>query len=146
MAKRASGKSAGGTKAAPAAKKARTAGTQKPARRPTRGGARQAKPAETAPPVAETRPAGISVSIDDLVVEADEPQLERSQLRARLSVRRGDQIVYAERVNLDWPGGRDKFLRKASRALAAAGVATRIGEAVLSDLHGRLRGSADIRV
>jgi hypothetical protein len=82
--------------------------------------------------------------IDDLVVEADEPQLERNQLKALLSVRRGDQLVYTERVNLDWPGGRDKFLRKATRALGAAGVATRIGEALLGELRALLRArSAD---
>jgi hypothetical protein len=89
--------------------------------------------------VPEPPSGGVRVSVDDLIVEADEPQLERNQLKALLSVRRGGQLVYAERVNLDWPGGRDKFLRKATRALGAAGVATRIGEALLGELRALLR-------
>src|SRR5512139_3089914 len=135
MAKRVSGKSADGKKAVAAGRKVHAPGNQKPVRRPSRTpGVRRTKPVEQ-PAAAESPVAGVHIAIDDVIVEANEPQLERSQLRALLSVRRGDQIVYAERVNLDWPGGRDKFLRKASRALIAAGVATRIGEAVLSDLH-----------
>jgi hypothetical protein len=143
MAKRVSGKRADGEKAVASGRKVHATGIQKPVRRPTRAaGVRRTKPVATEQPTAaESPPAG--VHIDDVTVEADEPQLERSQLRALLSVRRGDQLVYAERVNLDWPGGRDKFLRKASRALVAAGVATRIGEAVLGDLRGLLRTRPD---
>ena len=146
MATRGNSRPAGGKKTVAAGKKVHASGAKKPVRRSTRTGARQGKPVETEqPPVAASATADVHVAIDDVIVEADEPQLERSQLRARLSVRRGNEIVYAERVNLDWPGGRDKFLRKASRALVAAGIATQIGEAVLSDLHGRLRARAAVR-
>jgi hypothetical protein len=59
-----------------------------------------------------------------------------------------DQVVYTEQVNLDWPGGREKFLRKATRALGAAGIATRIGEALLEELRAlaRTRAAAAPRV
>jgi hypothetical protein len=145
MATRGSGRPAGGKKTAAAGKKVQASGAKKPARRPTRATTRQAKPAELERPAAATAAtADVHVVIDDVIVEAVEPQVEQSQLRARLSVRRGDEIVYAERVNLDWPGGRDKFLRKAGRALIAAGVATQIGEAVLSEIHGRLRARAAV--
>jgi hypothetical protein len=114
------------------------------ARRKTGGEPAQHVETERAAPAAEPPPSGVQVSVDDLVVEATDSEIERHQLRAQLRIRRGGDVLYAERVNLDWPGGRDKFLRKASRALDAAGVATRLGGAVLSELYGLLRARSPV--
>jgi len=147
MAKRASGKRAEAEKTARPRRKV-AASTRKPVRRATRPpAAERSEPADVAAP-APAPPSGARVAVDDVLVEAGEPRVERNQLRALLSVRRGDQVVYTEHVNLDWPGGREKFLRKATRALGAAGIATRISEALLDELRAlaRARAAATPRV
>jgi hypothetical protein len=101
------------------------------------------RPVAGAPPPAPPS-SGVRVTLEELTVQAEEPRLERNELKAVLSVRRGEQLVYAERVNLDWPGGRDKFLRKATRALGAAGIATRITEACLAELRSGLRARSAV--
>jgi hypothetical protein len=141
MAKRVSGKRAVGEKTGRPRRKVGAPGTRKPVRRPSRRAAVAApEPAVVAAP--EPAPAGAHVSVDDVRVEADAPRFERNQLRAVLSVRRGEQVVYTEQVNLDWPGGREKFLRKATRALGAAGIATRISDALLEELRALARARA----
>ena len=84
-------------------------------------------------------PGGVRLSLGALTIDAERPEVERGALKAVVSVRRGDELLYSDRVNLDWSGGRDKFLRKATRALATAGVATRINEALLVDMRTALR-------
>src|SRR5436309_328714 len=69
-------------------------------------------------------PGGVRLSLGALTIDAERAEVERGALKAVVSVRRGDELLYSDRVNLDWSGGRDKFLRKATRALATAGVAT----------------------
>jgi len=147
MAKRASGKRVEAEKTARPRRKVRAPSTRTPVRRTTRGAAAErVEPVAIEAPVAapEPVPSAARVAVDDVLVDADEPRFERNQLRALVSVRRGDQVVYTEQVNLDWPGGREKFLRKATRALGAAGIATRIGEALLEELRAlaRVRAAA----
>src|SRR5439155_4541550 len=60
-------------------------------------------------------PGGVRLSLGALTIDAERPEVERGALKAVVSVRRGDELLYRDRVNLDWSGGRDKFLRKASR-------------------------------
>src|SRR5438132_10630766 len=84
-------------------------------------------------------PGGVRLSLGALTIDAERAEVERGALKAVVSVRRGDELLYSDRVNLDWSGGRDKFLRKATRALATAGVATRINEALLVDMRTALR-------
>jgi hypothetical protein len=152
MAKRASGKRAEAEKTARPRRKVRAPSTRTPVRRTARRAAagERVEPVVVDAPVAapEPVPSAARVAVDDVLVDADEPRFERNQLRALVSVRRGDQVVYTEHVNLDWPGGREKFLRKATRALGAAGIATRIGEALLEELRAlaRVRAAAAPRV
>jgi hypothetical protein len=87
-------------------------------------------------------PGGVHLSVDALTIDAAQVEVERGALKAVVSVHRGDELLYRERVNLDWSGGRDKFLRKASRALAMAGIATRINEALLAEMRTALRRQA----
>src|SRR5262249_22725214 len=139
MTKRASGKRAEVEKTARPRRKVAAPSTRKPVRRTTpRPTAERPEPTVVAAPE-PAPPPGARVAVEDLLVEADEPRMERNQLRALVSVRRGDQLVYTEQVNLDWPGGREKFLRKATRALGAAGIATRISEALLEELRALAR-------
>src|SRR5213594_4156896 len=97
-----------------------------------------------APPLPGWRPnpGGVHLSLDALTIDAAQVEVERGALKAVVSVRRGDELLYRDRVNLDWSGGRDKFLRKASRALATAGIATRINEALLAEMRTALRRQA----
>ena len=146
MAKRVTGKRTTVEKSARPRLKTAAPRARKPAGRPTRRTA--GAEVDVAPLVAESPPpepasSGVRISLEDLTVEADEAEVERSQLKALVSVRRGELVVHAERVNLDWPGGRDKFLRKATRALGAAGIATRITEACLAELRGLLRARSN---
>src|SRR5262249_34340443 len=125
--------------------------TRKPLGRTTRQAATEARePAPVAAPVAAPEPAvsGARVAVDDVLGEADEPRFERSQRRALVPVRRRAQGGYPEQENRDWPGGREKFLRKATRALGAAGIAARISEALLDELRAlaRVRAAAAPRV
>jgi len=142
MAKRTSGKQAAVEKVARPRRKVGAPSARKPVRRTTgQPTAERPEPAVVAAPE-PAPPSGARVAVDDVLVEADEPRFERNQLRALVSVRRGDQVVYTEQVNLDWPGGREKFLRKATRALGAAGIATRISEALLDELRNLARARA----
>ena len=84
-------------------------------------------------------PSGVRLSLDTLTVEALQAVVEKGELKAVVSVRRGDELLYSERVNFDWPGGREKFLRKSARALATAGVATRVTAALLAEMRAALR-------
>src|SRR5262245_26719713 len=111
MAKRASGKQAEAEKTVRPRRKVSAPSTRKPVRHtPRPPAAEPPAPAVGAAPE-PSAPSAARVAVDDVHVAADEPRFERSQLRALLSVRRGDQVVYTEQVNLDWPGGREKFLR-----------------------------------
>ena len=122
-----------------------------PAARPKRD-VRPAVEAESHPPASSSgappppgwrpNPGGVHLSLDALTIDAAQVEGERGALKAVVSVRRGDELLYRERVNLDWSGGRDKFLRKASRALATAGIATRINEALLAEMRTALRRRA----
>ena len=94
------------------------------------------------PPRWRPNPGGVHLSLDALTIDAAQVEVERGALKAVVSVRRGDELLYRDRVNLDWSGGRDKFLRKASRALATAGIATRINEALLAEMRTALRRRA----
>ena len=87
-------------------------------------------------------PGGVRLSLGALTIDAERAEVERGALKAVVSVRRGDELLYSDRVNLDWSGGRDKFLRKATRALATAGVATRLNEALLGEMRIALRRRA----
>ena len=87
-------------------------------------------------------PGGVRLSLGALTIDAERPEVERGALKAVVSVRRGDELLYSDRVNLDWSGGRDKFLRKATRALTTAGVATRLNEALLAEMRTALRRRA----
>ena len=104
--------------------------------------AASAQPAE-AETTAGTRwsstPTGVRLSLDTLTVDAAQAEVERGELKAVVSVCRGDELLYRERVNFDWPGGRDKFLRKAARALTTASVATRISDTLLAEMRDALR-------
>ena len=124
-------------------------------RSPTAAPKRDARPAaetESHPPASSAgappppgwrpNPGGVHLSLDALTIDAAQVEGERGALKAVVSVRRGDELLYRERVNLDWSGGRDKFLRKASRALATAGIATRINEALLAEMRTALRRQA----
>jgi len=89
-------------------------------------------------------PTGVRLSIDPLTVDAEQPQLQKGGLRASVSIHRGDELLYGERLNVDWPGGRDKFLRKAARALATAGVMNcPITEALVQQMREALRTRSD---
>ena len=104
-----------------------------------------AQPAEVGTRAASrwsSTPTGVRLSLDALTVDVAQAEIERGELKAVVSVRRGDELVYSERVNFDWSGGRDKFLRKSARALATAGVATHITEALLAEMRTALRGRA----
>ena len=90
-------------------------------------------------------PRGVHLSLGPLTIEAEQAEIEKGALKATLSVRRGDKLLYRDRVNFDWSGGRDKFLRKAARALAAAGLTTHLDEALLADLRSSLRTRAEER-
>ncbi len=86
-------------------------------------------------------PGGIRLSLGALTIDAEQAEVEKGALKAMLSVRRGDELLYRERVNFDWVGGRDKFVRKAARALATAGVTTHgaLNEALLVEMGKALR-------
>jgi hypothetical protein len=84
-------------------------------------------------------PTGVRRSLEALTVDAEQVQIEKGELKAVVCIRRGDELLYSERVNFDWSGGRDKFLRKAARALALAGVTTHISEALVAELRTALR-------
>jgi len=96
------------------------------------------------PPGWRQDPGGVHLSLDALTIDAAQAEVEGGELKAVVSVRRGDEVLYSERVNLDWSGGRDKFLRKASRALASAGVVTRLNEALLVEMRTALRSRAAV--
>ena len=87
-------------------------------------------------------PGGVRLSLGALTIDAERAEVERGALKAVVSVRRRDELLYSDRVNLDWSGGRDKFLRKATRALTTAGVATRLNEALLAEMRTALRRRA----
>jgi hypothetical protein len=105
--------------------------------------AASAQPAQAETTCTGTRwsstPTGVRLSLDTLTVDAAQAEVERGELKAVVSVLRGDELLYRERVNFDWPGGRDKFLRKAGRALATASVATRISDTLLAEMRDALR-------
>ena len=86
-------------------------------------------------------PGGIRLSLGALTIDAERAEVEKGALKAMLSVRRGDELLYRERVNFDWVGGRDKFVRKAARALATARVTTHgaLNEALLVEMGKALR-------
>ena len=86
-------------------------------------------------------PGGIRLSLGALTIDAERTEVEKGALKAMLSVRRGDELLYRERVNFDWVGGRDKFVRKAARALATARVTTHgaLNEALLVVMGKALR-------
>jgi hypothetical protein len=87
-------------------------------------------------------PDGVRLSLGALTIDAAQVEDVTGALKAVVSVRRGDELLYSDRVNLDWSGGRDKFLRKATRALATAGIATGINEALLAEMRAALRRRA----
>ncbi len=114
---------------------------------PVHGAAAESHPSASSsgalpPPGWRPNRGGVHLSLDALTIDAAQVEVERGALKAVVSVRRGDELLYRERVNLDWSGGRDKFLRKASRALATAGIATRINEALLAEMRTALRRRA----
>ena len=106
---------------------------------------RASAPAASTPVAGWCRtPTGVRLSIDPLTVDAEQPQLEKGGLRASVSIHRGDELLYGERLNFDWPGGRDRFLRKAARALATAGVVNRpLTEALVQQMREALRTRSD---